>query len=117
MVRGGSSLSRVTLAGAAVQVQSRVGGQNSERSASLGTVPDFAFAGPGVRISGVTPGGAAELAGLQAGDILLNYNEQPMTDLQVYSNLLRGSAPGDTVSLDIQREGQQLTLEAVLQAR
>ncbi len=105
---------RVTLTGAPVRVQSRASG---ERSASLGTVPDFAFAGVGVRISGVTPGGAAELAGLQAGDILLTYNEQAMTDLQVYSNLLRESAPGDTVRIDIQRDTQQLTLEAVLQAR
>lgn len=108
---------RVTLAGAPIRVQSRVSGASGERSASLGTVPDFAFAGPGVRLGDVTPGGAAQQAGLQAGDILLNYNEQAMTDLQVYSNLLRASAPGDIVRLDIQREGQQLTLEVVLQAR
>ena len=68
-------------------------------------------------LSDVTPGGAAELGGLRAGDILLNYNEQAMTDLQVYSNLLRESAPGDTVRLDIQRGDQRLTAEAVLQAR
>lgn len=105
---------RVTLAGAPVRVQARAGG---ERSASLGTVPDFAFAGRGVRISDVTPDGAAQQAGLRSGDILLNYNEQPMSDLQVYSNLLRESSPGDTVRLDIQREGQLLTVEAVLQAR
>jgi S1-C subfamily serine protease len=80
-------------------------------------VPDFAFSGVGVRISDVTPGGAAQQAGLRSGDILLNYNEQAMTDLQVYSNLLRESAPGDTVRLDIQRDGQQLMLEAILQAR
>jgi len=105
---------RVTLAGAQVAVQPKASG---ERSASLGTVPDFAFAGPGVRISDVIPGGAAEQAGLQAGDILLNYNEQAMTDLQVYSNLLRESVPGDTVRIDIQRDTQRLTVEAVLQSR
>jgi hypothetical protein len=108
---------RVTLAGAQVRVRSRVSGASGERSASLGTVPDFAFSGVGVRISDVTPGGAAQQAGLRSGDILLNYNEQAMTDLQVYSNLLRESAPGDTVRLDIQRDGQQLMLEAILQAR
>lgn len=108
---------RVTLAGAPVRVQSRVAGVSGERSASLGTVPDFAFSGSGVRISDVTPGGAAEQAGLQAGDILLNYNGQVMTDLQVYSNLIRESAPGDTVRLDIQRDASLLTVEVVLQAR
>ena len=108
---------RVTLAGAQVRVRSRVSGASGERSASLGTVPDFAFSGIGVRLSDVTPGGAAEQAGLRSGDILLNYNEQTMTDLQIYSNLLRESAPGDTVRLDIQRGDQRLTAEAVLQAR
>ena len=107
---------RVTLAGAPVQVQSTTA-VNGERAASLGTVPDFAFAGPGVRLSDVTPGGAAELAGLRAGDVLLNYNGQPVNDLQTYSNLLRQSAPGDTVSLDIRRDEQSLALEVLLQAR
>ena len=88
-----------------------------ESDLSLGTVPDFAFSGSGVRLSGVTPGGSAEQAGLRSGDILLNYNEQTMTDLQVYSNLLRESAPGDIVRLDIQRGDQRLTAEVVLQAR
>ena len=105
---------RVTLAGAPVAVPSSTG---SERAASLGTVPDFAFSGAGVRISGVTPGGAAEEAGLRSGDILLSYNDQPMTDLQAYSNLLRQSAPDDVVRLEISRAGQQLTVEAVLKAR
>ncbi len=108
---------RVTLAGAPIRVQSTATGSNAERSASLGTVPDFAFAGPGVRLSDVTPGGAAEQAGLQAGDILLNYNEQPMTDLQTYSNLLRGSSPGDTVRMEIQRGEALITVEATLLAR
>ena len=80
-------------------------------------MPAFAFAGIGVRLRDVMPGGAAEQAGLRSGDILLNYNEQTMTDLQIYSNLLRESAPGDTVRLDIQRGDQRLTAEAVLQAR
>ncbi len=89
----------------------------SERAASLGTVPDFGFSGDGVRISGVTPGGAAEEAGLLAGDILQSYNGQAMADLQAYSNLLRQSDPGDVVILEIRRAEQQLTVEATLQAR
>ncbi|MEX0965114.1 MAG: M20/M25/M40 family metallo-hydrolase [Pseudohongiellaceae bacterium] len=105
---------RVTLDGAPVVVPANGSGA---RSASLGTVPDFAYSGNGVRISDVTPGSAAEAAGLQAGDILLNYNDQPMSDLQTYSNLLRQSAIEDVVRLEIRRAEQRLTLEAVLQAR
>ncbi|MFL2856738.1 MAG: M28 family peptidase [Pseudohongiellaceae bacterium] len=91
--------------------------QQGERSASLGTVPDFAYSGEGVRISGVTPNSAAEEVGLQAGDVLLNYNDESVTDMQTYSNLLRGSAPGDSVIIDVLREGAQFQLEVTLKAR
>jgi len=105
---------RNQLAGAAAIEQS---GQTTAREASLGTVPDFAWTGDGVRISGVTPGGAAEQAGLMAGDELLRFNTQPIDDLQHYSNLLREAAPGDTVSLGIRRDGRILTLDVELKSR
>ena len=105
---------RNQLAGAAPIEQS---GQTTEREASLGTVPDFAWSGDGVRISGVTPGSAAEEAGLMAGDELLRFNTQPIDDLQHYSNLLRAAAPGDTVSLGIRRDGRILTLNVQLKSR
>lgn len=92
-------------------------GATTEREASLGTVPDFAYSGQGIRISGVTPGGAAAEAGLVANDILLGYNGETIADLQSYSNFIRGSAPGDTVSLDIQRGTETFTVEVTLKAR
>jgi len=105
---------RVNLANAnTVQVSNNTG----EREASLGTVPDFAYAGAGIRISGVTPGGAAEAAGLQANDVLLSYGGEAIDSLQSYSNLIRSSAPGDEVTLTVQRGEQQLIFNVVLQAR
>jgi len=92
-------------------------GASGAREASLGTVPDFAYAGDGVRISGVTPNSAAAEAGLMAGDVLLTYNNEQLSDLQSYSNLLRQSAPGDVVQLEIQRNQQTFTVEAILKAR
>ena len=87
------------------------------RSASLGSVPEFNYSGEGVQISGVTPGGAAQLAGLQAGDVLLLFNAAPITSLQEYSNFIRASAPGDKVLLKIRRGEQELEVEVELQAR
>ncbi|MEZ5526466.1 MAG: M20/M25/M40 family metallo-hydrolase [Gammaproteobacteria bacterium] len=87
------------------------------RSASLGTIPEFNYSGDGVQISGVTPGGAGELAGLQAGDVLLQFNGERIADLQQYSNLIRAAAPGDIVSLQIRREDELLTVQVELQAR
>ena len=92
-------------------------GAIGERSASLGTVPDFAYSGLGIRISDVIPDSAAAQAGLQAGDILLYYNGQAMSDLQGYSDLLRQSIPGELVHLEVRRGQQILLVEAVLKAR
>ena len=104
---------RVNLAGAEVVVSS--GG--AAREASLGTVPDFAYSGEGVRISGVTPASAAAEAGLIAGDVLLRYNDEQLTDLQTYSNLLRQSAPGEQVQIQVLREQQTFTVQATLKSR
>ena len=106
---------RVNLENAPEQIQ--VSGQTTEREASLGTVPDFAYSGAGIRISGVTPGGAAEQAGLQANDVLLSYNGNPIDSLQTYSDLLRQSAPDDVVSIEVQRADQTFTVQATLLGR
>ena len=59
------------------------------RRASLGTMPDFGFEGPGVRVQQVMPDSAAEKAGLLAGDVLIGFDGEPVTDLRSYS--MRGT--------------------------
>ena len=88
-----------------------------QREASLGTVPDFSYQGNGVRISDIVPGSAAAEAGLAAGDILLSINDQALTDLQTYSNLLRQFSPGDRVSITARRQANRIIVEATLKAR
>ncbi len=88
-----------------------------EREASLGTVPDFAYDGEGIRISDVTPQGAAEAAGLQADDVLLSYNGQSIDSLQIYSNLIRTSSPDEVVSLEILRGSETFVVDVTLKAR
>jgi len=105
---------RVNLGGEYIAVSNVAAG---ERAASLGTVPDFAFSGEGIRITGVSPEGAGKKAGLIAGDILLTYNGEPMGDLQNYSNLLRASAPGDSIQIEVLRGEEIISVDAILQAR
>ncbi len=105
---------RVNLTNAPVRSTEAAAGA---RAASLGTIPEFNYTGEGVQISGVTPGSAGEEAGLQAGDVLLQYNDTPIANLQEYSNLLRAAAPGDAVRLQIRRNDALLSVEAVLKAR
>jgi aminopeptidase N len=95
---------RLTPAGAAPQRPA--GEAKPARRAALGTVPDFAYAGDGVRLSGVTPGSAAEAAGLRKGDILVAVNGHPLDSLSQYADLLRRLAPGDAVQVRFTRGGE-----------
>jgi S1-C subfamily serine protease len=104
---------RVNLENAQVEVSAAA----TSREASLGTIPDFAYDGEGVRISGVTPGGAAEAAGLQGMDIILQFNGTAVDSLQTYSNMLRAAAPGDQIAVTVRRGEEILTVSAELKAR
>jgi len=87
------------------------------RRVILGTVPDFAYRGPGVRISSVVPDSPAALAGLKANDILIALDGKKIESLRGYSNLLKSCSPGDTVEIRIKRGDGERTMKAVLKAR
>ena len=88
-----------------------------ERRASLGSIPDYAFAGPGVRISGTTPGSPAEKAGLKEGDVIVKIGEAAIGTMREFSETLKKLAPGDKVAVTVMREGRPVTVEAILIAR
>ena len=54
---------------------------------------------------------AAEAAGLAAGDILLAFDGEPVTDLRGYSEMLKARAPGDRVVVAVRRGEEELELE------
>jgi len=81
------------------------------RRAALGTVPDFAYSGEGVRLSGVNPGSPAEKVGLQEGDVLISLNEQRISTLKEYADILRRIEPGDAVKIRYLRGGELRTIE------
>jgi hypothetical protein len=103
--------------GAAAAPAAGRGGEAAPRRASLGTIPDFAFPGPGVRAEGITEGSPAAKAGLQPGDVIVRINDRAVANLQEYSNLLRTFKPGETVSVVIQRGGKELTVPVTLAER
>jgi len=91
------------------------GGQG--RRVSFGTMPDFAFAGPGVKVAGVTPGSPAEKAGVKEGDVLLKIDGKDVASLQGFSGLLRELTPGQTVKVVLLRGGQEQTLDVTVVER
>ena len=87
------------------------------RRVSFGSVPDFAFAGPGVKLSGVTPGSPAESAGMKEGDVLLSIDGREVADLRAFSDLLKTLTPGQTVAVVFDRGGEEQTAEVTVKAR
>ena len=80
----------------------------------MGTIPDMTPRDFGVRIAGVREGSAAEKAGLQGGDILVEFAGTEITDLYAYTYALREQKPGDEVEVVVIRDGERLRVKAVL---
>jgi S1-C subfamily serine protease len=65
----------------------------------------------------VVPGGPADVAGLEAGDIITAVEGVPVDDTNPLDLQVLRFAPGDAVTLDVLRDGESLVLEATLGER
>lgn len=74
-------------------------------SVSVGIMPDYGYTGKGVKITGVNPGGAAEKAGLEAGDIITKIGEHTISDIYAYMEILRLFKKGDATTISFERKG------------
>jgi serine protease Do/serine protease DegQ len=68
----------------------------------------------GVTVTDVTPGSAAEKAGLQLGDVILRINEKPVSTLRDLRMMIVQTAPGSQVKLKISRDGKEQSLDVTL---
>ncbi|HBZ67445.1 MAG TPA: hypothetical protein DEO70_11470 [Bacteroidales bacterium] len=74
---------------------------------TFGIMPDFTSTeGKGLGVSGVTPGGPAEKAGLKKGDRIMAIEGKDVTDIYDYMNRLKKLEKGSRVSVDILRAGK-----------
>jgi serine protease Do len=71
----------------------------------------------GVYINAVVSGGTAEQAGVRAGDIITRIGADPIADQSGFANLLNHHQVGENITIEVWRDGQTLSLNAVLQAR
>lgn len=85
--------------------------------AYLGTIPDMTPQDFGVRITGVRGASPAEDAGLQGGDVIVEFGGHEITDLYAYTYALREFEPGDQVDMVVLRNGERVQLTAVLGRR
>ncbi|MCO6440263.1 MAG: M20/M25/M40 family metallo-hydrolase [Nitrococcus mobilis] len=97
--------------------QAASAGPGRHRRVRLGSVPDFAWTGRGVRLSGVTAGTPAEAAGLRAGDVIIRLDGVTIDTLADFAKALRRLAPGRSLVIELLRDGRPRTVTARVVAR
>jgi len=87
------------------------------RRVSFGTMPDFAFEGPGVKVEAVVPGSPAEKAGVRPGDVVLKLDGKEVANLRDFSGKLKEAQPGQIVKATLRRDGKEIDVDVTLVER
>jgi aminopeptidase YwaD len=84
----------------------------------LGSIPDMSGGDvPGLRLAGVRAGSPADVGGLKAGDVIVEFGDKPVKDIYSYSAALYGHKPGDRVTIEYLRDGERRTTSVTLGTR
>jgi S1-C subfamily serine protease len=89
----------------------------TEDRAFLGVVLGGTSRGNGIRVTDVIDGSAAEAAGLQRGDRIVEIDGVPVTGSRALTREIRGMQPGDTTTVTVVRAGEEQTLTVELGRR
>jgi serine protease Do len=68
----------------------------------------------GALIGSVTPGSAADRAGLKRGDVIKEFNGARVTDTNTLRNRVADAGPGSTVQVKVVRDGSERTIDVKL---
>jgi len=64
----------------------------------------------GALVSGVEPDAPADAAGVQAGDVILSFNGQPITRRSDLPRIVGETRPGTAAKMEVWRKGKRVTL-------
>jgi hypothetical protein len=81
---------------------------NASFKVTLGIMPDYTFAGTGVRADGVSDGRPAQKAGLKAGDVIVQLGEYKVSSLENYMQALGKFNKGDKTRVKFKRGNEIL---------
>ncbi|HKY61554.1 MAG TPA: M20/M25/M40 family metallo-hydrolase [Gemmatimonadota bacterium] len=84
---------------------------------ALGVLPDYGFEGPGLRLSGIRPGGPAERAGLEAGDVIVRLAGAEIGDVYDYMEILADLEAETAVPVRVERDGRAIDLTVTPESR
>jgi serine protease Do len=71
----------------------------------------------GAYVIATTPGAPADQAGVKAGDVIVSVDGQDVTSAEDLGTILNDLQPGKTVSVVVDRDGQEETFDVTLAAR
>jgi Peptidase family M28/PDZ domain/PA domain len=89
------------------KVEPTLQGGRAELRVFTGTIPDYATDTKGLLLSGVIPGGPAEQAGLQKGDVIVEIGGQSITNIYDYTYALDTLKIGTPVQVVYLRNGDR----------
>ncbi|MCU0413028.1 MAG: M28 family peptidase [Ignavibacteriaceae bacterium] len=98
-------------------VEKKQTGQMFARKVYVGTVPDFASNVDGYKISGVSEGSPAQLAGLQGGDIIISFGGKKISNIYDFTYALGDFVPGDEVDVIVKRGEEEITYKIKLASK
>lgn len=91
--------------------------QDTQRMTSfkvtLGIIPDYAFQGEGLKITGTNQGSPSQKAGMKNGDIIIKMGEIKIGNIYDYMGALNTFSPGDSTVVVVLREGKELILNVI----
>jgi hypothetical protein len=71
----------------------------------FGSIPDYAYDGPGLRLDGTSPGGPAERSGLLRGDVIYAIDDLDIDGIGDFMYVLNSHKPGDVIRVRFLRDG------------
>ncbi|MCU0865619.1 MAG: ChaN family lipoprotein [Planctomycetes bacterium] len=84
---------------------------------ALGLMPDYAESAQGVLVGQVREGGAADKAGIEAGDLIIKVGGVEVADVESYTEALDAQKIGSTIMVRVRRSGVEVELPVVVGSR
>jgi Zn-dependent M28 family amino/carboxypeptidase len=83
----------------------------------VGTIPDYAYEGKGLRLSGVAEGGPAQKGGLKEGDIITRVASKEVNNIYDYTYVLGELKPKQSVEIEFLRGGSPMKTTVIVGSR
>jgi acetylornithine deacetylase/succinyl-diaminopimelate desuccinylase-like protein len=83
----------------------------------LGTIPDYSEDTKGVKLSGVREDSPAEKAGIQSGDVIVEFGGKKIENIYDYTYALQDVKAGEPVKIVVLRSGSRVEMQVIPEKR